>query len=34
MRLKNDLELDSMDAELEADILRIIPEKISGAYVS
>ena len=33
MRLKNDLELDAMDAELEADILRIIPEKISGVYV-
>ena len=34
MRLKKDLELDAMDAELEADILRIIPDKISGAYVA
>ena len=34
MRLKNDLELDAMDAELEADILRIIPKKISGVYVT
>ena len=33
MRLKKDLELDAMDTELEADILRIIPERISGAYV-
>jgi len=33
MRLKEDLELDAMDTELEADILRIIPERISGAYV-
>jgi len=33
MRLNKDLELDAMDAELEADILRIIPDKISGAYV-
>ena len=33
MRLKKDLEVDAMDTELEADILRIIPEKISGAYV-
>jgi len=32
MRLKKDLELDAMDTELEADILRIIPEKIAGAY--
>ena len=34
MRLKKDSELDAMDAELEADILRIILEKISGAYVT
>ena len=33
MRLKKDSELDAMDAELEADILKIIPDKISGAYV-
>ena len=33
MRLKNDSELDAMDARLKADILTIIPEKISGAYV-
>ena len=33
MRLKKDLEVDAMDTELEADILRIIPEEISGAYV-
>ena len=33
MRLNNDSELDAMDTTLEADILRIIPEKISGAYV-
>ena len=33
MRLKNDSELDAMDAELEADILKIITNKISGAYV-
>ena len=33
MRLKNDPELDAMNVRLEADILRIIPEKISGAYV-
>ena len=32
MRLKNDPEPDAMDRELEADILRIIPDKISGAY--
>jgi len=32
MRLEKDLELDAMDTELKADILRIIPEKISGAY--
>ena len=34
LRLKNDSELEAMDARLEADILRIIPEKISGAYVT
>jgi len=35
MRLKRDSERgDAMDAELEADILRIIPEKISEAYVT
>ena len=34
MRLARDPELDAMDAELEADILRIIPDKISGAYVT
>ena len=33
MRLKRDPELDAMDPELEADILRIIPDKISGVYV-
>jgi len=33
MRVKKDSELDAMDTELEADILRVIPEKISGAYV-
>ena len=34
MRLEKDLELDAMDAELEAEILRIIPDKTSGAYVT
>ena len=34
MSLKKDTELDAMDAELEADILRIIPDKISGTYVT
>ena len=34
MRLKRDPELDAMDAELEADILRIIPDKVSGTYVT
>ena len=35
MRLKKDSELgDAMDTELEADILRIIPDRISGAYVT
>ena len=29
MRLRNDSEPDAMDLELEADILRIIPDKIS-----
>ena len=33
MRLKKDSEPDAMGPELEADILRIIPERISGAYV-
>ena len=33
MRLSNDPEPDAMDTELEADILRIIPKKVSGAYV-
>jgi len=33
MRLKRDLERDVMDEELEADILRIIPEVVSGTYV-
>ena len=33
-RLARDPELDAMDAELKADILRIIPDKISGAYVT
>ena len=33
MRLKKDPESDAMDPELEADILRIIPHKVSGAYV-
>jgi len=31
MRLRKDSESDAMDPELEADILTIIPEKISGA---
>ena len=34
MRLKKDSELDAMDAELEAEILRIIPDRISEAYVT
>jgi len=33
MRLEKDLEPGAMDKELAADILRIIPDKISGAYV-
>ena len=33
-RLKMDAEPDAMDSELEADILRIIPDKISGSYVT
>jgi len=33
MRLRMDSERDAMDPELEADILRIIPDKISGSYV-
>ena len=32
-RLDRDSELDAMDQELEADILRIIPEAVSGTYV-
>ena len=31
MRLKKDPESDAMDPELEAEILQIIPDKISGA---
>ena len=34
MRLAKDPELDAMDIELEADILRIIPDKISEVYVT
>ena len=33
-RLKKDTEPDAMDAELKADILKTIPERISGAYVA
>ena len=33
MRLRRDSELDVMDGELETDILRIIPEVVSGTYV-
>ena len=33
MRLNRDPELDAMDKELEADILRTIPKVISGTYV-
>jgi len=33
MRLKKDPQSDAMDPELEANILSIIPERISGAYV-
>ena len=33
MKLKRDSELDAMDKELEADILRIIPKVVSGTYV-
>jgi len=33
IRLKQDPEPDAMDTELEDDILRVIPDKISGAYV-
>jgi len=32
VRLKKDPESDSIDPQLEADILRIIPDKISGTY--
>jgi len=31
MRLRKDPELDATDPELAADILTIIPDKISGA---
>ena len=34
MRLRKDSELDAIDAELEAEILRIIPDRISEAYVT
>ena len=33
MRLSRDPEPDAMDEELKADILRIVPEVISGMYV-
>ena len=33
MRLSRDSELDAMDEELETDILKIIPEVVSGTYV-
>ena len=33
MRLSRDPEFDAMDKELEADILRVIPEVTSGTYV-
>ena len=33
IRLRRDPEFDAMDEKLEADILRIIPEVISGMYV-
>ena len=32
--LEKDSELDAMDPELKADVLKIIPEKISGSYVT
>ena len=34
MRLRGDSELDAMDADLKAEILDIIPDKTSGAYVT
>ena len=34
MRLEKDVELDAMDREFGAEILRIIPDKISGSYVT
>ena len=34
MRLEKDVEPDAMDRELGADILRIIPDKISESYVT
>ena len=34
LRLKMDPERDAMDRELEVDILRIIPDKIPGSYVT
>jgi len=33
MRLGRDHEIDAMDPELEADILKIIPDVISGIVV-
>ena len=33
MRLKKDSDPDAMDRELAADIVRIIPERLPGAYV-
>jgi len=34
MRLRRYSEFDAMDVELEAEILRTIPQVISGVYVS
>ena len=34
MRLERDSEPDAMDTELKAEILEIIPDKISGSYVT
>ena len=34
MRLQTDSELDAMDTELEAEILTIIPDRISEAYIT
>lgn len=33
LRLKRDSGHDAMDEELEADILRIIPEAVAGTFV-